>query len=190
MTLPDDICPASNFVSSSLDVRGDVCSCLGSATFVLVALNAIPLASMGPSVGIESAPLISRTPGLVNVVCSATFVKAVACWSIADPAFDDGFGLAVSLFAIVDLAEFLPLAPLLVCDLDTGVSSTVSAGSNNRFVSSAVSLTVCFFGIAFLGFDLGDCSITITSSSKVAAFFGLPRFFTVSPDMVGSGGSN
>src|SRR5271154_3485120 len=108
---------------------------------------------MGPSVGIGSAPLILRTPGVVNVVCSATFVKAVACWSIADPAFDGGFGLAVSLFASVDFAEFLPLAPLLVCGLDTGVSSTVPAGSNNRSVGSAVSLMVCFFGIAFLGFD-------------------------------------
>ena len=184
MISPDDVCLAPNCVSSSLGAKGDVCSCLGSATFVLVALNEILLASMGPSVGIGSA-------GLVNVVCSVTFVKAVACWRIADPAFDGGFALPVSLFASVDFAEFLPLAPLLVCDLDTGVSSTVSVGSNNRFVGSAGSLTICFFGIAFLGFDLDDCSTTITSSSKVAAFFGLPRFFTVSLDMIGSsGGSN
>jgi hypothetical protein len=151
-----------------------------------VALNAISLASMGSSVGIGSAPLILHTPGLVNVVCSVTFVKAVASWSIADPALDGSFGLAVSLLASVDFAELLPLAPLLVCDLDTGVSSEVSIGSDNRFVGSAVSLTVCFFDVAFLGFDLDDCSMIITSSSKVTAFFGLPRFFTVSLDMMGS----
>ena len=187
MTSPDDFCPAPNCVSSSLHARGDVCSCLGSAAFVLVPRNAISLAPMGPSVGIGSAPLSLRTLGLVNVVCSVTFVKAVACWSIADPVFDGDFGLAASLFASVDFVEFLPLAPLFVCDLDTGVSSAVSVGSDNRFVGSAV----CFFRIAFLGFDWDDCSITITSSSKVATFFGLPRFFTVSLDMMGSnGGSN
>ena len=145
---------------------------------------------MGPFVGIGSAPLILCTPGLVNVVCSVTFVKAVACWSIADPALDGNFGLAVSLFASVDFAEFLPFAPFLVCGLDTGVSSAVSVSSDNGFVGSAVSLTVCFFGVAFLGFDLDDCSITMTSSSKVTAFFGLPRFFTASLDMMGSNGAS
>jgi hypothetical protein len=188
MTSPGDVCPVPNCVSSSLDARGDACSCLGSAAFILVAPIVISLTSMGPFVGIGSAPSILRTPGLVDIGFSVTFVKAVACWRIVDPTFDGGFGLAVSLFASVDFAEFLPLAPLLVCDLDTGVSFTVSVGSSNRFVGSAVSLTVCFFGIVFLGFDLDDCSITITSSSKVAAFFGLPRFFTVSLDMIGGGG--
>jgi hypothetical protein len=154
-----------------------------------VALDAISLASMGSFVGIGSAPLILRTPGLVNVVRSVTFVKAVACWSISDPTLDGSFGLAVSLLASVDFAEFLPFAPFLVCDLDTGVSSAVSVGSDNGFVGFAVSLTVSFFGVAFLDFDLDDCSITITSSSKVTAFFGLPRFFTASLDMMGSNGA-
>src|SRR5947209_20445950 len=139
MSPQDRVCPASNCVSSSLNASGDVCSCPGSATFVLVALNAILLASMGSSVGIGSDPLILRTPGLVNVVCSVTFVKAVARWSIADPALEGSFGLAVSLLASVDFAELLPLAPLLVCDLDTGVSSAVSVDSDNRFVGFAVS---------------------------------------------------
>lgn len=42
---------------------------------------------------------------------------------------------------------------------------------------------VGFFAVDFLGFAFADCSRTTNSSSNMTAFFGLPRFFTVSLDM-------
>src|SRR5579859_1338566 len=107
---------------------------------------------------------------------SATVWKAFAFWSIGDPAVEpllDGFSAD----------QFLPLALPLTCDWGLGGFSVFFMDSFVRLKGSCASAMVRFFVVDFLGFVLHGCSRTANSSSRITAFFGLPRLFTVSLDM-------
>jgi hypothetical protein len=107
---------------------------------------------------------------------SVTVWKAFAFWSIVDPAVEplfDGF------FA----GRFLPLALPSTCDWGLGGFSVFLIGSFVGLKGSCASAMAGFFVVEFLGFVLDGCPRTTNSSPRTTAFFGLPRFFTVSLDM-------
>ena len=122
------------------------------------------------------------------MVGSVTVSKAVACWRMADAAVDGAFCLAARLFASVEASNFLPLPLLWACDSDADSATAVSVESGSASAGPSVSLTVFFFGFDFLGFGVDGCSIATTSSGGLEALFDLPRFFTVSVDMMAQQG--
>ena len=171
--------------SGSLDIVVGICSCVDCVMFIRAPTDPSSSTSVGLSLEICSASWSLGSWRWSNVVGPVAGVKAVACWSIGDPSDDGASRLATWLFAgVVAGANFLPWTRLLGWDSNADPTSTVSVDSVGDLTASSVSLTDCFRGFDFLGFDIDGCAITTASSSRVAAFLALPRLFTASLDMM------
>src|SRR2546423_683176 len=183
MPLVANVPPRSSCVSCTLTPSRGVSSLVASTAFSLTTFDPASSSAMGLSICIRFASLNLRTSYLLDVVGRAAVVKAVACWSVADPAVDGVLCLAAPLFT-----TFLPLALPLTNNPEAERPSAALLESDNDFADSLAALPVCFLDVGFLCFGLDDSSITLTSSSNFTAFLGLPRFFTASVDMTAQKG--